>query len=669
MLVETKNNLPVPEQLSQHPPSSLDLFRFGIKEYLQILTYHHQVEFFLHQSEITNNALQKAEDETQLRDRRLKQHIIDLDNQSASLESSLSAGAAYLKIYDELSQIGITNQNIFAFYKQCLGINTQIAARLIERSNNNIQTMNMNLAGLKIGTMTVQPRQIVESVFAKEVGNKPPWFKGDGKEWQAYLTAHAFFPPYLQDFPAKYPLLPFQQNVELGITRQEDLPDWLELEDADDQAPSRTIIEEELVKDLAEKQSLEELRALLIKQEENLTRLMMQKHVKALGFLETRRRQVFPNPDSFVNLLICLTGNRGELDIDPKQIMQSKPEQLKSRLVLADEARQRMIANFLESEETALTKECVALWIEAGLCRGGIIKNAQDIIDEKMIRLWSLLFDEVVSTDSMQSSPFQLLRQENKKAFKSLNYDLKPFLEALPANAKSYLDELMKLSQGDSAQSLILEMAGAISISSTQIYKQNENKALQIAIGHFKEFTLKWMTRNWPWAYTRFYQSLLSILKKATELKEDTEDEKDQQSQHEIPIAEAAEVETAVRKSQQGNLADWHLYYATKRSAEGDGLIEISGETIKEREEAFEQFVGKNGIACTIKPPSIIRALERLSSVPQEDEWIRMSKEINGQVFKKIKHPMGMRTFYISDPSERKIIFFIHKKKGWEYGF
>lgn len=54
---------------------------------------------------------------------------------------------------------------------------------------------------------------------------------------------------------------------------------------------------------------------------------------------------------------------------------------------------------------------------------------------------------------------------------------------------------------------------------------------------------------------------------------------------------------------------------------------------------------------------------------PPEIEWTRMRMEINVVTFKKYKHPMGMRTLYIMDPTKKEIIFFIYKKKDWKYSF
>jgi mRNA-degrading endonuclease RelE of RelBE toxin-antitoxin system len=119
----------------------------------------------------------------------------------------------------------------------------------------------------------------------------------------------------------------------------------------------------------------------------------------------------------------------------------------------------------------------------------------------------------------------------------------------------------------------------------------------------------------------------------------------------------------------QGNLAGWQFFYTTNRTSEQSHLIEIEGQTTEELERNLHRFITDRKISCSIPAGSIVNAFEWLvTEVPKETEQTRMGMQINGEYFKKLKR-QRVRIIYQMSPSEKKIIFFIHKKQDWGYGF
>lgn len=125
---------------------------------------------------------------------------------------------------------------------------------------------------------------------------------------------------------------------------------------------------------------------------------------------------------------------------------------------------------------------------------------------------------------------------------------------------------------------------------------------------------------------------------------------------------------TIPRRARAGNLQGWRLYYSLNRSTAGSGLVELEGSTLDDRERVFDQFLLDNGISCSIKRASVIRALEWVAAAPGQVEFQRIRQEIGAEVFKKVKRGK-VRIFYVLKPEIRHIVFFVHQKQAMGYSF
>lgn len=128
------------------------------------------------------------------------------------------------------------------------------------------------------------------------------------------------------------------------------------------------------------------------------------------------------------------------------------------------------------------------------------------------------------------------------------------------------------------------------------------------------------------------------------------------------------EIESTTEEIAQGNLAGWHIFYTDNKSSDEKHLTEIGGKTLEERELALQELFSKENVSFSIKPGSIVRVFEWLVTVPEEVEQVRIRKNIGDEVFRKIKRG-SLRIFYQMSWEKKDLIFFVHQKQAWGYGF
>ena len=328
-----------------------------------------------------------------------------------------------------------------------------------------------------------------------------------------------------------------------------------------------------------------------------------------------------------------------------------------------------IMQSFTENKNLVVNDEPIALYIEKKLREGKIIDSVQEHITPSLIEVFTSVLEHIKAQKNGNTSKneFLALKTTNKKAFDALNYGIKPFLEILSLDEISFMQELLKDSNGIPMESFIWDMVSLISLRFENISSLDELSEKQRgAIYYLNKFTTSFLRNHLAWAYEQIRQAL----------HDEDQDKKTTPGSHQqvfeqrtlLPDDLQKEIDDTIEDIQQGNLMGWRIFYADNRSLDSSHVAEIGGKSLTEREQALQEFFVQEGISATIKPGSIIRALEWIVGVPEEVEQVRMTKAIEGKVFKKVKRGKA-RIFYILDRDQEIIVFFTHQKKDWAYGF
>lgn len=630
------------ERTAEDLPTGLHLFALKESQIAELRTRNEAAGTFREEFTGAKRAFTKLVQETQKRVVRLNQTQADLDEQAVQLVSSRTCSAAYLRLFDELSLQSVPPCEILEFYKKCLTVNTRNCTSLFQKGRFVLQESIVNpLSG----------NREYQAMLDGVAGDPPSWFEGGKVKWREFVRYHAHFPAYLnldlvQRYAGKNYLPTLQTADRLGFTLKDAFPDWLE--ELEEGIPERSLVERELAEDTQESRKVYHQLERIQQQDVYLRQTVNQKAEKVEARFQERRVELVPSIKNFSELVLYL-GSMCDIHAH----------------LTPEEAREKLMRRFLESHERLIDRESLALWIEKKLGEGGVIKkDARDLIDTNFRDLFSLLLQEMGAHSSDSPKSFREVKQTDKKAFNALNYDIKPFLALLRKDELVYLEEFIQVSQASPVEPAVWEMAELISLRYRNSGSYDAGNKTRLPLEEFRKFTTSWLRKNWQWAYRELQQVLSGgRVQEATPLPSDTPRVPPQEESSPV-----GEITTMIEETQQGNLRGWHLYYSTDRTVKEDSLRELGGGSVEEREQGLEQFIAGGKIPCSIKPASVIRAFEWLVTVPQEVERVRIRKDIEGTVFKKLKRG-AVRIFYTICPEEKKIVFFIHQKKGYRYGF
>lgn len=665
MTVETEL-VPQPEYEILPPPTTLHLFRFSehqlptVQPMVESTTRLHGVITLVRRSN------ERLTEELNARVKRIVATSNDLIAQENDMKSSCAASTAYLKLSDELSQRGAQSQQTMDFFSLCLALNTRISNRISSGETK-------AYGPLKIFVDKGAAIQLFKEDVHRMAGEPPSWFGNNLNAWRIFVGERASFAAYLNsDLIAKYgaSIPPKLLVGRLGTTRSNALPDWLTEEG--DQLPNRSTVEEELEEDTKEVDVIKnehertKRHALFIKD------YVEQKMERVVKWSLAKIVELFPEDLSFYQLLLFLKLTYGYPVVKGDDLSKIKADDLSNiyvrelvreintRAISPDSIRVEAIKEYMVHEgETAI--EPLALWIEDCLKRSGLITNAQEVIDVDRAEILDSLFTEAGNLSGAIGDRWINLRAENPHTFSPLNYDLKPFISLLSKAELSYLQEILQAFQGSTLESLIWEMANLVAGNTSGISEfAASDKTLGKAYLNFKNFSMKWLRRNWQWAYDQLLMSLSGQIPEISIIP--------QEEPTTLVVPELKEVETAIDEVSRGDLANWNIFYTERMLPGTDSAERIAGTTIEERERALNDFLLARSISCSIGPDSVIRALEWLTSVPQEIEQIRKRKKIAGVDFKKLERG-AVRIFYRMDQAKKELVFFVHQKKSWKYGF
>ena len=631
------------EQVKNNPPTTLHLFRYKGFERDQLQAKVSAGAKLEENFTRTNLSLGKLHAGTNARLDRLSQTSIELLEQLDNNSSSITCGAVYLKMHDELHYL--SPQDFMTFFRQCLAVNTSLCE--LERAkaeNAKDQTTLFRIINLKNNRQLPADDKII---LGKMPENPPCWFGDDKRAWKAFVYLHANFVMYLnhdmfQSFASDTGSLKdmLDRVAELpGFTKKGELPDWFS-EDGE-RVPTKEEVEEELEED--KEQKIKNINALqkINEQGSYLTTASTDKTNKAMARLLGLAQETFSNSQNFTDMIIFLE-------------IANKVNKTNTFNLPFD----KTIKDYTESQGILVISEPIALYIEKKLLEGKIIQSTQDPIAANFTDLFTRLLEYLKDKQDSSLQNFQELRNTNKKAFGTLNYDIKPFLEILSVEELSFLQELPKAYRGTAIEQLIWDMAGLISSR----IKQGEvqlTRSLRGALNYLSKFTATFLKTHSNFAYREIYKSLQDNFFEQEEL---------EPLGSLVATSLQEEIESTTEEITQGNLAGWHIFYTDSKSSDEKNLTEIGGKTLEERELALQELFVKEKVSFSIKPGSIVRAFEWLVTVPEEVEQVRIRKNIGEEVFRKIKRG-NTRIFYQMSLEKKNLIFFVHQKKAWSYGF
>ena len=621
------------------PPTTLHLFRYkgSERENLQVrVSTALQLEENFSRTALSLDKLYAARN-TRLE--RLFQTDRELSESIENSTSSISCGAVYLKMRSELPNL--SPNDFMEFFKLSAKFNTLFT----EQINNSVSTRGEQIALLQ-SLSRMNSRRLpteYEKTLDAIIPNPPAWFKDNKKAWKIFFMFRANFTVYLnadaiKDLATRRSSIVKNALVQLGedsygITKQGEFPDWL-LEGSS-MLPTKEEVEKELAEDKEQETKTISAREKIKEQKGYLITAFIDKTQKAVARLSDLAGEAFPNIQNFADIVLFLE-------------IAKKAHRFRATF-------EEIIREDAQSYDILKISEPIALYIEKKLLSGKILQSTQDPIDADFTDLFTGFLASVKDKEGSSANQFRDLKKTNKKAFEALNYDLKPYLEILPADEISLLEDLLAESKDKPIELFIWDMAGLISSRINREEIQLSRSQLG-ALHYLSKFTDSFLRNHSEWVYKQLQEGLAG------------------KNQEPAPANIAAmsdvqkEIEHITEALAQGNLAGWHIFYTDNKTADPNHLSKIEGKSLEEREEALQEYLHYNDISSSIKTGSIIRALEWIAGVPQEIEQVRMTKEIAGEVFKKVKRG-NLRIFYILDAAQKKIIFFTHQKKDWSYGF
>lgn len=599
----------------------------------------------------------------------LEKTIRNSAEETNQLTFSATASAAYLMIYDELSQQGVDTNDIFDFYLRMLRFSIRAT---------NITTAKMNGDAQKAQMVSIAHQQLAnqtKELWEEETRQPAPsWYKPRaGQTWKTYFLVHDF-PLYMEDFFTLYPDMPRMKNVKnakletLGVPDKDNLPDWLD--EAGQNPPERQKVEQELRDDLEARKSSTEFIEQLATKYDYLRSRISDKLIRAILRIDARRRQWAGDTQQLDQLLLYLAATQSpfyaEFSIDHYDPSEYTLLGLLGSIVPHSVVHNRAFENFTSSS-SIINRETMALWIEKKLMEGGIISSAKEGLTEQALNKILSLLDSI-GDDDAQLGFTESLRATDQELFKALAYGIMPFLKFLSDPEIQYLKELVFEHSDEQVEVIIWEVAELIALHKEELWSakdQSSDRTLRINFNHFHKFAKSWIRSYGPMALSELLETV-DTTGQTTLIDTNPDSEQPGEPQELMEVSEA--IQEASTIAEKGNLSDWSLKYTTNRSLEEKMFVEIPGEGLQDRIIALDLFMRRSSISCSVGAESVIKALNWLVTVPDEVEWLRISKTIGGDRFKKLKR-QAVRILYSMDRTKNEIVFFVHQKKADTYGF
>lgn len=630
---------------------ALNLFRLSKNGVGLLQSKKGEIDQFKKEFARANSAYTQLQDEYKNRLETLKQTELDLVVEMLELQSSISCSKAYLKMKEELTKKGLTDKEIINFFRFCLEINCARYKKTDSMS----------------GFPQVKPSYNVSERAYESLEKMmlrypyPKWFKGNLPQWCEFVDVYSNFAYYLKNKQQTQKTLSSREKTIPYFTFLDELPDWFL--DLNGSIPDVDQVKDELEQDLESRSKLLSMIEKINEYASLIKNMSDQKYLKANMWLLKRKSRTFPKVSTFAELILYLEATNQICDWELSiESMEKIDTTTLFRYKLSPEtARKRAVEKFI-NEHSLVSKEIIALWLEKQFQESKIIKSVKETPSPEFMKFFEKLLSDF--RDPRSNTESNKLKESNKKLFYLLVYTFYPLIKSFSVNEISYMKELLHTPETN-YEEIILEFAGILSTNQFLHILQESSLREDTKIPtEIKQHAKKWIQNNWSRMFGELQKSICA-----------DKNEKDDMSRelHIEPLSKetgelAYDLSQSMQNSQAGNLGGWKMKYTLDQRLNPQSLLQIPGDTLEEREKMLSHFLEQNNIPLTIKPGSIIRALDWLVTVPEEVEWLRIKKTIDGTVFRKLKR-QRMRIFYSMDTENKEITFFLHLKKAWQYGF
>ena len=498
-----------------------------------------------------------------------------------------------------------------------------------------------------------QPPSIHKELLDQMEDNPPGWFEGNLTSWRRFVGSHSNLASYLNSDDVQGIFLHgsnqrisklreyfLSRKAAVGITFRGKFPEWYS--EKNDVLPEKEKVEKELIEDINEIRLINDGLRSIGGQCAYLATSVGEKNQRANDRLAGQGRSVFPNFEHFSDLILF----RRVADTDAPN------------LNIARDSLETAIKSYVDSDSILVDQEPIALFIERELKEGKIIQSAQDPIDSHFVSLFQAALESIKAQrkDGSKAEQFENLQKTEKKAFDALQHHLKPFLEILPDDEMSLLEDLLSESEGKPIELFIWDLARSLSSN----MKEKHDQLRPGSLINLQRRTTSFLRNHSIWAYNELQESLAGKEQAATNFES-----------YGQPISDVQnEMETAGQEIEQGNLAGWHIFYTlNKANNDPKNLVEIGGKTTSEREQNLKKFVTESKISCSVPPDSIMRTFEwHVTNFSKEVEQMKATIVVGNEEYKLIKRG-DVRLFYQMDGEKKHFIFFILQKTAMTYGF
>ena len=620
-----------------HDLTFVPLFHYTQAELISSRSFYETAAKFFSDYKKSREYWQTKTQETTKLKERVEEHIGQTSMHVVASMSFVATSMAYLKFLDDLKPQGLSEQQIFDFFKPCLAINTKGSVVY------DVSEAEAEQAYLRDKSPEFQHKQITPYV-QRAMRHIPEWFKGAPIEYASLLEKYSTFGlllnPQLVSMTHAERIQREKQRARSllggeeitpnwGATIAEGIPDWVD----ENKPPERSLLETELAADIKEYQLVGRERTSLIRAQNYLTKSFQEKYNKYTQRFNERWEEVKiadPRLGDFLSFLgFCLE----------------------------EEDLSKYIRFYIQLEGRIYDPEAQALWIEDSLKKAGVLEKGA-LIGEGRELLGMMFFALRGLTQQEEREKLSYLRQTNKKGHDAIRFQLQPLVNTLTDEDVLLLDDFVNEAKDDQAGSFVSFFADVLVARIKQI-ELGKNPALDKCLSEFREFFGKVLRNNWQILFHQFEGVIFGDQVPAY-TPAPSEASSDEEAQA------VAELEDELTQIRDGNLSGWRIFYSADQTTYPSHLIEIPGPSLDEKCDELQSLFVKLGVSSSVKLTSIIHAIDWKTQIPSEVEHLIPTIIVKGEVWKKIKRG-SVRILYQMNPQTQTFVFFVHQKKDYYY--
>ena len=583
-----------------------------------------------------------------------------LNKHTGQRVDKLRAAKSDLSIeYDQIAMIQNTSFLYISLYEigQKNGWSKEQIAEAFEaqlKFYNEISVAAKELVRRRIKGFSISNNRQAVAARDRLAKRKPDWYQNDLKSWLNFM--HDEF-SIQSDIRSRLvadicPTSIGQSDRTYRVTAENLVPEWLSDTRRDDQGemPTLETVENDVVEDEYAKKRLVDEFLYLESKCEHLAQLAADRGRKTIERNTRRMRDLLPVPSNLPQLLMFMADTDGVVyyNLDPDRISAMTPAEINSTALAGESKEEWLIRRFAQNAE--MSEELLRVYLKKKFDELKIF----EVSTEQRIRLVGALLAGADKTELMA------LRNEDKKAFQTINFDLRPMLGSVPDEVMQDLQSRLVDNPFVSQDQLIGQLSSTIV---DYFWSTSQSREVIKLKEEYRKFSINWLKNNWREAYAGLY---VHLHRKAAFQSETEENEEGKSLSVEV-VSQTAEIETEIREAKIGGLAGWQILFDVNKNGDPH-MEELSGESLDDIEAQLEDVLLKHRISCSIKLSSVVNTLEWITTLPKEVVQVMIRETINGLDYLKIKRG-NVRLFFQIDNEKKQLRFFVYQKQSLEYHF